>query len=58
MKRKDEDSFLEMENVASMTECTGLMSALPQTDAQDENSAALYNVHSGKNQRKKMYRKK
>ena len=32
--------------VASGTECTGLMPALPQDEAQDEAEAALYGIHS------------
>ena len=36
------------ENVASATECTGLMPALPEDEAGDEAEAALYGVHPAK----------
>ena len=38
--------------VASGTECTGLMPALPQDEAQDESEAALYGIHSAKEEPK------
>lgn len=38
--------------VASGTECTGLMPALPQDEAQDEAEAALYGIHSAKEEPK------
>ena len=38
--------FDEHENVASATECTGLMAALPRDMAEDENQAELYSIHS------------
>jgi hypothetical protein len=31
--------------VASATECTGLMPALPEDEAQDAAEAALYDIH-------------
>lgn len=38
----------ETERVASATECTGLMPALPEDEAGDEAEAALYGVHPAK----------
>lgn len=46
------------EQVASATECTGLMPALPEDDAQDVNSAALYAIHAAKGARGRRYRRK
>ena len=43
-----EDVTNESENVASATECTGLMPALPEDDAEDMAEAALYGVHPAK----------
>ena len=37
--------------VASATECTGLMPALPEDMAEDESRAALYAIHSAKGSR-------
>lgn len=37
--------FFETEEVASFTECTGLMPALPKDGEQDENYAELYAIH-------------
>ena len=51
-KRRNADSALvEPEPVASATECTGLMPALPENDAQDENEASLYGIHSARGAR-------
>lgn len=41
----------ERQSVASSTECTGLMPALPEDDAQDEAEAALYGIHDGSGSR-------
>ena len=41
----------EAETVASATECTGLMPALPRDEAQDEAEAALYGIHAAKDGR-------
>ena len=38
----------EAEAVASATECTGLMPALPRDAGEDANSAALYDIHRAK----------
>ena len=49
MKRKhsrEADEAPETPEVASYTECTGLMPALPQDEAEDESCAALYDIHS------------
>lgn len=46
------------ETVASATECTGLMPALPENHSQDAASAALYGVHAAKATRGKRYRRK
>jgi len=43
--KKDIETFEKEENVASMTECTGLMPVLPKDLEQDENYAELYAVH-------------
>jgi len=44
-----EDSFNETENVASATECTGLVPALPVNDPQaDADLTRLYAVHTPK----------
>lgn len=45
------------ETVASATECTGLMPALPRSDAGDAARASLYGIHAAKGARKH-YRKK
>ena len=50
-KRTDAGIIREAEEVASATECTGLMPALPRDDAEDENASALYAIHSGKGAR-------
>lgn len=44
-KRKGGDPFFNVQKVGSATECTGLMPALPQTEEEDKNSAALYAIH-------------
>ena len=40
----DDRASTQTTQVVSATECTGLMPALPEDDASDEASAALYNV--------------
>lgn len=57
-QRKADDTFGVTADVASATECTGLMPALPQGDAADANSAALCGIHGAKRARKKRDRKK
>ncbi len=49
--------FEGTEQVASFTECTGLIPALPQDEQQDEHYAALYATHKAQKGRK-MYRKR
>ena len=45
----DDASFEEIEDVASFTECTGLVPALPLNDpAADEDLARLYAIHAPK----------
>ena len=39
---KEKNPFQETGQVASLTECTGLMPALPQDQQQDVSSAALF----------------
>lgn len=39
--------------VASATECTGLIPALPQDESQDEHCAALYAIHRAKQKQNK-----
>ncbi len=41
----------DAECVASATECTGLMPALPQDEAADEACAALCDIHAAKDGR-------
>ena len=50
---KEKNPFNGTEQVASLTECTGLMPALPQDQQQDVSSAALYAIHSAKQKKKK-----
>ena len=57
-KHNPDGSFQENEVVASATECTGLMPALPQDDVSDENSASLYGIHDAKRLRGRQFRKK
>ena len=38
----------ETEDVASATECTGLIPALPRSGAEAEEAASLYAVHGAK----------
>ena len=47
-RRRGTDAAPETQEVASFTECTGLMPALPRDEAEDESSAALYDIHSAK----------
>jgi hypothetical protein len=47
-----------MEVVASATECTGLMPALPMNDEADAASAALCAIHAAKGNRPKRFRRK
>ena len=39
------EPFVKTEEVASPTECTGLMPALPKDEEQDVNYALLYGIH-------------
>ena len=52
------DPFGEAEDVASCTECTGLMPALPPDDAAQVESAALCGIHDAKRSRKRQFRRK
>ena len=45
---KAETPFLEVENLASATECTGLIPAGVQTPSEAENYAELYAIHDQK----------
>ncbi len=56
--RKPDATFGETENVASATECTGLMPALPPDDAAQAESAALCGIHDAKRSRKRQFRRK
>ncbi len=56
MKDK-KNPFFETEDVASVTECTGLMPALPKDGEQDENYASLYAIHKAAKPCKKYRRK-
>ena len=51
--RTGDDPFDEMMKVASVTECTGLMPALPETEQGDQSLAALYAIHAAKRKTKK-----
>ena len=42
----------ETEDVASATECTGLIPALPRDDAEADEAASLYAVHGAKGSKK------
>lgn len=42
----------EAEDVASATECTGLIPALPRDDAEADEAASLYAVHGAKGSKK------
>lgn len=42
------DPFYDVEQVASITECTGLMPALPQDGQQEASYAALYAIHNAR----------
>lgn len=46
-------SFEEREIVASFTECTGLMPALTLDEAENEDVARLYAVHSAETEEEK-----
>ena len=45
---KEKNPFEGTEDVASVTECTGLMPVLPMDSMQDANYAALYAIHQAK----------
>lgn len=49
LKLKDKDSFLESENVASATECTGLTPTPPASEEEAESYEELYNIHMPQN---------
>ena len=51
-RRRRGNAAGEAQVIASTTECTGLMPALPADEAQDEAEAALYGIHSAKDEPK------
>lgn len=51
---KDKDPFFEQEQVASLTECTGLIPALPRDARQDREYAELYSIHNAKRKKGKV----
>ena len=56
MKKRQRDAeraLSEAENIASATECTGLMPALPEDEAQADAEAALYDIHAAQKKRRK-----
>ena len=55
-QRKREVPQAEVEDVASVTDCTGLMPALPADDEEADAIASLYAVHGVKGTRKKLYK--
>ena len=56
-ERLKEPSGMAPEDVASATECTGLMPALPESDAGDVARAALYGIHAARRARRRYRRK-
>jgi len=50
--KDDKNTFEGIEDVASMTECTGLMPVLPMDEEQDANYAELYAVHKSRRNHK------
>ena len=57
-ERKDDGAFFDSDEVASFTECTGLMPALPRTETENEECASLYGIHRAKVPGGKLYRAK
>ncbi len=57
-EERSPDAEFGAENVASATECTGLMPALPPDDAAQAESAALCGIHDAKRSRKRLFRRK
>lgn len=55
--KENRDPFEKTEDVASMTECTGLMPALPKDETQDVSYASLYGIHKAAKPRPKYRRK-
>ena len=53
MNRDSHDTFGEGVNIASSTECTGLMPALPESMEEDRDMAEMYRIHSAKKDGKK-----
>ena len=53
MNKDRQDTFGEGETIASSTECTGLMPALPQNMEEDRDMAEMYRIHSAKKDGKK-----
>jgi len=51
-QRRANDVTSEGQVVASATECTGLMPALPDNGVQDAAEAALYGIHAAKDAEK------
>jgi len=51
-RRRVNDAAYEGQAVASATECTGLMPALPDNGVQDATEAALYAIHAAKDAEK------
>ena len=51
-RRRVNDAVSEEPAVASATECTGLMPALPDDAAQDAAEAALYGIYAAKDAEK------
>ena len=48
----------ETTEVASSSECTGLISALPHSDEAADAAASMYAIHSVSGSRRKLYRRK
>lgn len=53
MNREHGDTFKQTEDIASFTECTGLMAMMPDDEAEDKTLAGLYGIHSACKHRRK-----
>ncbi|MGN0801826.1 MAG: hypothetical protein ACI4MF_04420 [Candidatus Faecivicinus sp.] len=49
----EREPFHDVEDVASATECTGLMPVLPKDEGQNVNYAELYAIHKAAGPRRK-----
>ncbi|NLC17253.1 MAG: hypothetical protein GX756_05170 [Clostridiales bacterium] len=49
---KGEDTFYDISNLASMSECTGLIPSGIENDEEAENYGELYSIHKNKKRNK------